>query len=58
MARRAGVKDEPQHIFQGKITLELLKLLEIKYIIIDENTNLEILIKEIKENIDSSTHWL
>ncbi len=48
-----GVKDEPQHIFQGKITLELLKLLEIKYIIIDENTNLEILIKEIKENIDS-----
>ncbi|MDF2944226.1 MAG: phosphonopyruvate decarboxylase [Herbinix sp.] len=36
-----GVKDEPQHIKQGKITLDLLKLLDIEYIILTENTTLE-----------------
>ena len=32
-----GIKDEPQHIPQGKITIKLLKSLKIKYEIINEN---------------------
>lgn len=33
-----GVKDEPQHLFQGEITLELLKLLKIESFIISDKT--------------------
>ena len=33
-----GVKDEPQHIKQGKIQLSLLECMNIDYSIIDENT--------------------
>lgn len=33
-----GIKDEPQHIFQGEITLKLLEDLEIDYFIIDKDT--------------------
>ena len=36
-----GVKDEPQHLFQGKITLETLKLLEIKSFSLDRDTKKE-----------------
>ncbi|WP_313187089.1 phosphonopyruvate decarboxylase [Lacrimispora sp.] len=31
-------QDEPQHAFQGKITLELLKTLDVDYSILDRNT--------------------
>ena len=44
-----GIKDEPQHIFQGEITLSLLNLLEIEYSIIRENTSLQEL-HQIMEN--------
>jgi phosphonopyruvate decarboxylase len=33
-----GVKDEPQHIFQGEITLSMLDCLEIPYVVISEET--------------------
>lgn len=33
-----GVKDEPQHVFQGKVTCELLETLEVPYSVIDKNT--------------------
>jgi phosphonopyruvate decarboxylase len=36
-----GVHDEPQHMFQGKITLELLKLLGIETVVIDKATTPE-----------------
>ncbi len=36
-----GVPDEPQHIFQGEITLPFLKLLDISTQIIDESTMVE-----------------
>lgn len=36
-----GVKDEPQHVFQGEITLKLLEILEIKYYVIRDNTTLQ-----------------
>ncbi len=32
-----GIKDEPQHIKQGKVTLELLKAMELPYIVLDYN---------------------
>lgn len=36
-----GIKDEPQHIKQGEITLDLLKLLDIEYKVITKHTSLE-----------------
>lgn len=36
-----GVKDEPQHIFQGAITCELLNLMGVKNFVIDANTSPE-----------------
>ncbi|MBP3468638.1 MAG: phosphonopyruvate decarboxylase [Lachnospiraceae bacterium] len=33
-----GLKDEPQHVFQGKITKELLEVLSIPYVILDADT--------------------
>lgn len=33
-----GVKDEPQHVFQGKITCELFETLGVPYSVIDQNT--------------------
>jgi phosphonopyruvate decarboxylase len=41
-----GVKDEPQHVKQGKITLELLDLLDIKYQVVNTDTSIE----DIKQN--------
>lgn len=34
-----GVKDEPQHVFQGKITCELFEALSVPYRVIDQNTS-------------------
>tara|TARA_B100000965_G_C19591616_1_gene758204 strand:- start:1229 stop:2329 length:1101 start_codon:yes stop_codon:yes gene_type:complete len=42
------VKDEPQHNTKGKITLDLLKLLNIKYTIIRKNSDLFKFNKQIK----------
>jgi len=36
-----GVKDEPQHIYQGEITIKLLEDLEIQSFIIGEDTTIE-----------------
>ena len=41
-----GKRDEPQHIYQGKITCELLDVMDVPYSIIDENTT-ETQLKEI-----------
>lgn len=41
-----GVHDEPQHIYQGKVTIKLLEEMDIKYFIISEETT-------EKETIDS-----
>lgn len=35
-----GVKDEPQHIFQGEVTLKLLDTLEIETFVIDKDTTI------------------
>lgn len=36
-----GVKDEPQHVYQGKITKELLDVLSIPYAVLDADTTME-----------------
>lgn len=36
-----GVKDEPQHVFQGKITRELFETLAVPYAVIDSATTAE-----------------
>lgn len=36
-----GVKDEPQHMFQGEITLKLLRDLGIEYLVLDKLTKIE-----------------
>ena len=48
--RNLQVKDEPQHLYQGKITLNQLKLIDIPYRIINKNSkNIEKVIKELKK---------
>lgn len=36
-----GVKDEPQHVFQGKITCQLFETLAVAYQVVDQNTTEE-----------------
>lgn len=36
-----GTKDEPQHVFQGEITLRLLDVLGIEYFVVRESTSLQ-----------------
>jgi len=36
-----GVKDEPQHLFQGEITLDFLKLLQIPYFVLEKESKEE-----------------
>lgn len=33
-----GIKDEPQHVFQGRITLQMFDTLEVPYEVIDQKT--------------------
>lgn len=44
-----GKNDEPQHVYQGKVTCELLKVMDVPYAVIDEMTT-EVQIKEILLN--------
>ena len=41
------IKDEPQHLTQGKITLKILKLLGIKYQILSKNKDYKTIIKKL-----------
>ncbi len=46
-----GERDEPQHVFQGEITLKLLDILGIEYMVLDKNvsgTDLENTLKKFK----------
>ncbi|MBR5452557.1 MAG: phosphonopyruvate decarboxylase [Clostridia bacterium] len=45
-----GVKDEPQHIFQGEVTLKLLEDMDVAYFVVDKNT-------EEKELIGAMEHF-
>ena len=47
--RGKQIKDEPQHTKQGKITEKTLKLLGIKYKILNSSSNLSLEIKKMKK---------
>lgn len=42
-----GVHDEPQHVFQGKVTCKLLDDMDIEYSIIDKDTSTEYISKRM-----------
>ncbi len=42
-----GTKDEPQHVKQGRITIAQLNLLDIPYWILDQNSNVKQILKEV-----------
>lgn len=44
-----GTKDEPQHVFQGKITMKLMELLQIESIVITAETTLDDLVAETEQ---------
>lgn len=44
-----GENDEPQHIMQGKITCDLLKLLKVSYTVVSPETTLSELKSELEE---------
>lgn len=44
-----GVKDEPQHIFQGEVTPDLLKLLNLHTVLLDESLTQERLAQSLIE---------
>ena len=39
-----GKKDEPQHVKQGRVSEELLKAMGIPYLILDENTDINVVL--------------
>jgi len=47
-----GVKDEPQHIHQGRVTPELLKTMDIPYIIIDSLMSQEEILSSILSQLN------
>lgn len=48
------VKDEPQHIKQGRITAEQLELLEIPYQVVDKDSNAADLASWAKQQLDTT----
>lgn len=42
------VHDEPQHIYQGKVTLKLLEVMDIEYFVLDKDTSEE----QLKDAVD------
>ncbi len=49
-----GVHDEPQHVYQGKITLDMLKLMDVSYTVIDADTTDE----EMNRILETAGHEL
>lgn len=47
-----GVHDEPQHIYQGEVTLRLLEDMDIRYYVIEKETSVEQLREVMKEFSD------
>lgn len=55
-----GVKDEPQHVFQGKITCRLFETMEIPYAVVDEGTTEEemsAILQEAKTHLNANRQF-
>jgi len=44
-----GLHDEPQHVFQGQITTELLEVMDIDYMVLDKDTNIDDLSSKLSD---------
>ena len=44
-----GIHDEPQHIYQGQITCDLLDLMDIENFVIDKETSVDELKEQMKK---------
>lgn len=44
-----GVKDEPQHLFQGEVTIKLLEVMDIPYMVLDQETTKADLEKKMED---------
>lgn len=51
-----GIKDEPQHIYQGQVTIDLLEMMDIRTYIVDCETTKEELKVKMKEFEKLLTH--
>ena len=47
-----GIKDEPQHVFQGKITCDLFDTLAVAYRVVDKDTSEEGMLAVLREASD------
>lgn len=55
-----GTKDEPQHVFQGKITCELFDTMHVSYAVIDKNTTVEeltVILEKAKKQFDKNCQF-
>lgn len=60
MAREPGKKDEPQHIYQGKVTCELLEVMDVPYSVIDDATTqaqMKEILAKAKEVMDENRQY-
>jgi len=49
-----GTKDEPQHVFQGEVTLSLLECMDIPYIVVSKDTvDLSAYVEKFKEHLQN-----
>ena len=48
-----GTKDEPQHVFQGQVTLPMLDCLEIPYVVVSKSLDLQQDIEVFRQHLDS-----
>lgn len=47
-----GLRDEPQHVKQGRVTLQILDTLEIPFSVLDKTSDFKLIIKEAFDKID------
>lgn len=55
-----GKKDEPQHVYQGKVTCQLLEVMDVPYAVIDEMTTQEQakeILSKAKELMDENRQY-
>ena len=47
-----GIHDEPQHIYQGEVTLELLKVMDVECMVLEKETGEDMLRDELQRSLE------
>ena len=50
-----GINDEPQHVFQGEVTLKMLELVEIPYVVVSKDSDLAQSMTCFKQHLENGT---